>query len=55
MTNLYRAGRTEFAALPELRSQSSDVANPMVFHDELFSERCSGNVRPWSGLRICRI
>ena len=49
---LLRVGRTEFAALPELRSQSTDVVNDRVFYDESFSERCSGNVRPGSGLRI---
>jgi hypothetical protein len=43
---LSRVGRTELAALPELLSQSTDVVNDRAFHDQSFSERCSGNVRP---------
>lgn len=52
---LYQAGRTEFAALPELRPHSNAAANPVVFHDQLLSERCSGNLRPWSGLQTLHI
>jgi len=52
MPELSFVGWTEFTALLELRSQSADVVHDLVFHDESFSERCSGNMRPWSGLPI---
>lgn len=48
LTEVVRFG---FAELPELRSQSADVVNDLVFRDESFRERCSGNMRPLAAQR----
>ena len=39
------------AVLPELRSQSNNEVNDMIRRDQRCGKRCSGELRPWSGLR----